>query len=445
MLFMFSNNGSLYAYKDDKKIIIASEYIFLKKIKLKYKLKGEVEKLIMNKLIQFEQSSFKLEFSEYHIEKDNEIKHELVNQIKNIDDRVKLLKRCQKCILPETYPLIKFNSNGVCNYCEMYDKQKFLGEKKLLNLIGNKDTKILFGLSGGRDSCYGLYYLYEILGYKNIITYTYDWGLTTDIARKNISNFCQKYSIENIVRSANIYKKRSYIKKNILAWLRKPNLGMVPIFFIGDKPFLYYGTDLKNETDSKVTIHGTGFQCEQMEFKVAYCGVNQKLKNNIRMYGFDIKNKIKLFNWYFIQFLKNPSYFNSSLIDNITGFYSSFIHKDKAIHLYNYIKYDTDEVDKTLEKLGYLSDKKYGDNQWRAGDGQTAFTNYIYYQIGGFSEYDNYRSNQVREGYISREKALELTIKDNIPKLETISNFCNLIGLNTEEILLKISNIKKKF
>ena len=28
------------------------------------------------------------------------------------------LKRCNRCILPETMPFISFNEEGVCNYCE---------------------------------------------------------------------------------------------------------------------------------------------------------------------------------------------------------------------------------------------------------------------------------------------------------------------------------------
>ena len=297
-------------------------------------------------------------------------------------------------------------------------------------------------MSGGRDSCYGLYYLYEVLGYKNIITYTYDWGLTTDTARRNISFFCQKYGLENIIRSPNIYKKRSYIRQNLIAWLNKPHLGMVPIFFVGDKPFLYYGSDLKLKTNSKITIIGSGFQCEQMEFKIAYCGVDQALKNNTRMYDFDLYNKFKMIFWYLSQYIKNPKYINGSLIDSVIGFYSSFIHNDRAIPLYNYVKYDSKNIDTKLKSLGFISDEKYGLNQWRVGDGHTALCNFIYYQIGGFSEFDNYRSNQIREGIITRDEAIKLAKQDNKTRLHTISNFCNLIGINTEEVLLKILNIK---
>ena len=104
------------------------------------------------------------------------------------------------------------------------------------------------------------------------------------------------------------------------------------------------------------------------------------------------------------------------------------------------------EINIILEnEYSFLKDLKYGKNQWRVGDGQTAFTNFIYYTLGGFSEFDNYRSNQVREGYITRDEAILLAKEDNNPRIETIDNFCKIIGLNTEEILGKILRIKRKF
>ena len=57
------------------------------------------------------------------------------------------------------------------------------------------------------------------------------------------------------------------------------------------------------------------------------------------------------------------------------------------------------------------------------GDGQTAFTNYIFYTVAGFSEFDNFRSNQIREGLISREEAIILAQQDNLPKWEALQYF----------------------
>jgi len=33
------------------------------------------------------------------------------------------MKRCSKCILPEDFPNIRFDKNGVCNYCHEWDKK----------------------------------------------------------------------------------------------------------------------------------------------------------------------------------------------------------------------------------------------------------------------------------------------------------------------------------
>ena len=94
-------------------------------------------------------------------------------------------------------------------------------------------------------------------------------------------------------------------------------------------------------------------------------------------------------------------------------------------------------------EYGWISDKSYGKNQWRMGDGQTAFNNFIYYHLAGFSEYDNFRSNQIREGMITREEAITLCSQDNQIRFETLKNFSEIIGFNLDEVLTKISSIPK--
>ena len=88
------------------------------------------------------------------------------------------LRRCTKCILLETYPYISFDKDGVCNFCNDYEKQKFLGEQELLKTLDkfrskNGEPDCIVGLSGGRDSSYGLHLIkkkYEM----NPIAYTFD-------------------------------------------------------------------------------------------------------------------------------------------------------------------------------------------------------------------------------------------------------------------------------
>ena len=81
----------------------------------------------------------------------------------------------------------------------------------------------MVGLSGGRDSTYGLHLLKT--KYKmNPIAYTFDWGLTTDISRINAAKVCGKLGVEHIIRSADIEKKKRVCKKKFIFLVEKTSL-----------------------------------------------------------------------------------------------------------------------------------------------------------------------------------------------------------------------------
>ena len=65
--------------------------------------------------------------------------------------------------------------------------------------------------SGGRDSCFGLHLIVKELNLKPV-TYTYDWGMVTDLGRRNISRMCAELGVENIIIAADISKKRKNIR-----------------------------------------------------------------------------------------------------------------------------------------------------------------------------------------------------------------------------------------
>ena len=462
-IFISSNNGSLFYYNDEDFFTFASEkefiFNYLKNSNLlknkdidPSKIKKCLQQIVIFDLDKktLEEIDLKKDFEDPNIEIDYKKKISIRNNLRYELNKIKDLKRCSKCILPETYPFIKFNSNNVCNYCENYEKQNFLGEEKLFQYLEkfrskNGEPDCLVGLSGGRDSTYGLHLLKT--KYKmNPIAYTFDWGLTTDISRINAAKVCGKLGVEHIIRSADIEKKREYVKKNLFSWLKRPHLGMLPIIQVGDKGFYDHGRKLSKELNLKLVVHCTGYQLEQREFFLGFAGINQKLKNNQRMYSYDFFNKIKMLYWYSLQFLLNPYYFNSALLDNFDGFLASFIRKDDFLHLYNYEKWDESLMIKTLnEEYNWTNDISYGKNQWRMGDGQTAFNNFVYYTLAGFSEYDNFRSNQIREGLISRDEAIKLCQEDNKIKYDTLKNFSEVIGFNLDNVLSRISCLEKLY
>jgi N-acetyl sugar amidotransferase len=96
-------------------------------------------------------------------------------------------------------PSIKFDSKGVCDYCNNFKKNIFpqwqtdtAGEKKLLKIAEGirlegkgKDFDCIIGLSGGLDSSYCTYITKEIMGLRPLLFHV-DAGWNTDHAVKNI-------------------------------------------------------------------------------------------------------------------------------------------------------------------------------------------------------------------------------------------------------------------
>ena len=214
----------------------------------------------------------------------------------------------------------------------------------------------------------------------------------------------------------------------------------------GDKGFYEYGRRLSKELNLKLVIHSTGYQLEQREFFLGFLGVNERLKNNPTLYDYSFINKINMLIKYGLQYFLNPSYFNSSFFATAQAFIHSFVLKERFLHLFRYEKWEEQKIINTLEKeYEWESDISYGKNQWRMGDGQTAFNNFVYYTVAGFSEYDNFRANQIREGIITRDEGLKLAEEDNKIKYDTLKIYSEIIGFNLDSVLSKVSCIPKLY
>jgi hypothetical protein len=181
---------------------------------------------------------------------------------------------------------------------------------------GKQDCIVPF--SGGRDSTYALHLIKEELN-LNPITLTYDWGMVTDLARRNIARACGELGVENILVSADINWKRENIRKNVEAWLKNPHLGMIPLFMAGDKYFFYYTDRLKKQTGIDLNIWGIN-HLENTDFKVGFAGLPPKFDKE-HIYSISALNQLKLFGFVGQNLLKSPGYINQSMIDSVGSFF----------------------------------------------------------------------------------------------------------------------------
>lgn len=358
--------------------------------------------------------------------------------------KIRALRRCTRCVLPETFPFIAYDADGVCNFCQNHRPLKLRGKSALLSDLGVSseaqagNARVLVPLSGGRDSCYGIHYAVKDLGLKPV-AYTYDWGMVTDLARRNISRMCGALKIEHVLVSANIRQKRDFISKNVSAWLKSPHLGAIPLFMAGDKQFFYYANLLKKQMRLDSILFSMN-PLERTDFKVGFCGINENYIKEIH-YNPSLFNKIRLAAFFGGQFLKNPAYLNQSLVDSFSAYISYYFIDRGYLSIFNYIPWEESKIEDTL--IGEYDWEISPDTKstWRIGDGTASFYNYIYYRVAGFTENDTFRSNQIREGLISREQAMASLEEDNRPRAQSIREYCSLIGLSAADALRVINRM----
>ncbi len=357
------------------------------------------------------------------------------------------IRRCSRCILPETMPFINYDEHGVCNYCRHYRPMRTEGVQALADELGRHRSAdgspdCLVTFSGGRDSSYSLHYLVRELG-MHPIAYSYDWGMLTDLGRRNQARMTGALGVEHILVSADIARKRRYIGLNVKAWLRRPDLGTVPLFMAGDKQFFYYANRLKQQTRTPVIVFGENF-LEKTDFKYGFCGIAPQFGTG-NIHRLKALNSLRLIFYYARQYLANPAFVNASLLDTFTAYLSYYVIPHDYLYFFRYIRWDEATIESTLINQYNWETAADAKTTWRIGDGTAAFYNYIYYLVAGLTENDTFRSNQIREGMLSREEALRLMQRDNQPRYDSLEWYCDTIGVDCRQALQTIHRIPRMY
>lgn len=441
-LCLFSNNGSLYMGKKGDAMCFSSESFPLTEIGCK-----DVVDVREGVVLDIPASE-----ADYVVANRGKRKTDLIPPLTFSSVEEKLLeykqhglRRCTKCVLTETMPFIRFNEDGVCNYCTNYRPRNEPKPKaELFDLVepfrrpvGN-DCVVPF--SGGRDSCYALHLIVNELGMKPV-TYTYDWGMVTDLGRRNISRMCAELGVENIIVADDIAKKRENIAMNLRAWLKAPHLGMVNILMAGDKHFFRHVETIKEQTGITLNLWGVN-PLEVTHFKSGFLGVPPDFEED-RVYSSGAMKQIRYQYLRLKAMTQSPGYFNRSLWDTISGeYYRSFADKTDYFHIFDYWRWDERLVDQCLAQYDW---ERAPDTTttWRIGDGTAAFYNYVYYTVAGFSEHDTFRSNQIREGDITRREAMTLIEQENRPRYPNIKWYLDAVGLDFAEVIGVVNSIPK--
>jgi len=131
-------------------------------------------------------------------------------------------KVCKTCLLYEGLQNVHIESNGNCNICNTYRPFKPIGEDVLLTKFEKAKKKnapfdALVPISGGKDSAYILFLATKVYG-LNVLTYTYDNGLMSDLAIENIRNLVKAAACQHeMISPSRDIQKRCYQQSFVLS------------------------------------------------------------------------------------------------------------------------------------------------------------------------------------------------------------------------------------
>ena len=183
---------------------------------------------------------------------------------------MKQFKRCTRCIMDESVPLISFDESGICNYCKdalfkVQANKEFVSnnQHELENLVkkiktSKKSTNkydCIIGLSGGVDSSYIAYLVKKYS--LNPLAIHLDNGWNSDLAVTNIEKLVKSLDIDlfTYVINWNEFKdlQLSFLKSNVANCEIPTDHAIFAILF-----------KMANKYDVRYIIHGGNSSSESI-------------------------------------------------------------------------------------------------------------------------------------------------------------------------------------
>jgi tRNA(Ile)-lysidine synthase TilS/MesJ len=319
------------------------------------------------------------------------------------------MKRCIRCILPETFPGIKFNEEGVCNFCLEFKGLKHLEDKKteyrkkfetlLKEYKGKNSYDALMCYSGGKDSTYTSIILKK--DYKlNILAITFDNGFVSEQAFCNIRNVMENLGIDHIIL--------------------KPRFDMLKKIFCECTSHNIY---------SSKTIERASTICTSCMGLVKFSALRMALEKNIPFITFGwspgqapITSSIMKNNPQMIKMMQkaifDPLYQIAG--DQIRPYFLEEEHFNGSYNFpYNinplaFTDYNEEMIYETIYKYGWKAPLDTDANSSNCL--LNSFANVVHKKQFSFNPYSFELANLVREGYLDRELALEKINKIEDPK-----------------------------
>ncbi len=309
-------------------------------------------------------------------------------------------KICSQCVLPESFPGIRFNAQGVCNFCLSQKGKEYQQERKteysrkfdalLAKYQGRSGYDVLMCYSGGKDSTYTLS-IFKEKYHLNVLALSFDNGFFPQQTLKNIQNVVEKLGVDHIllkprfdvlakvfrycsshdVYSPKALERSSAICTSCMGFIKYSALRLA---VEKDIPFIGYGWSPGQAPITSSILMNTPLMIKAMQ-KMLFDPLYQIVGDPIKPYFLEEKHFNGSYNF---PYNVNPMAF---------------------------LEYDIDAIYENISRFGWKKPEAVDANSTNCM--LNSFANLVHKQRLAYHPYAFELANLVREGYLDRDTAMK--------------------------------------
>jgi hypothetical protein len=361
----------------------------------------------------------------------------------------KNIKRCSRCVLSSSTPLIEFDENGICNYCRNHRSIIYKGEEELLKTLEkyrnkNKSYDCIVAVSGGRDSSFTLLKL--VKDYKmRVLAVNYENPFTDPQAKKNVENSISILNVDLVTIKPRGDIHRRTFRHNLRSWSRRPSLDVLSLMCIGCKLIWYDMIKLAIKRRIPLIVGGMN-RFEDTTYIKALLGVpiTDTWESTFAKSLFGLLKGV----FRNISYLKPsfwPVYLKGYFFGDPYALGPRLLRRYVTfLDLFYYIEWNEKEIlSRIKSELNWESSRKIK-STWRFDCHAALVKDLVYCQVVGVTEKDDFYSKMVREGIISRDEALaRLEMENKIP-LDATRRILAQAGLDYNKFLGTLMRLAAK-
>ncbi|MCW4049046.1 MAG: hypothetical protein NWE89_04840 [Candidatus Bathyarchaeota archaeon] len=365
------------------------------------------------------------------------------------------LHRCTKCLLPDTFPRIELDENGVCNYCKDQPPYMEKGEQAFIELLNKyrdvgKDYDCIAPISGGRDSAYVLHQMVKKYNMR-VQTLTVDSGFITTEAYRNIETITDNLGVDHVwLRDE---KQIAQARRNTVikfrGWVKNPSIhNIVPVLNSGDKMMNLQMFKYASENNIPLLLGGNIVGTSTFEHGNSRTGYLGVFPDDHGVYS--LTDKLKLILYYGWDFASNTYNWHQSIFtEYIKGafiyFFDSLL-KPKNVELvgfYDYVPWIEEKIVSTISKIGWQGAEDTS-TTWRIDDSAYALINYVYFYLAGIDEHVELYSKMIRAGQITRKEAYTRCKSDSRPRIPSLETGWSELGVTEQLVHTALDRYREK-